>query len=360
MNIIEAIRDPNLFGHFLGDDLETWRSWDTALRTLFGLPVNSKRSRKLIRQCTGRDSRKLPKGGFETALFLTGRRSGKSRVTAVIGAYSAILAGLEKRLAKGEQGMVAICCPSKSQGRVVRGYIRGICETPLLQKEVIDEQKDGFTFRSGVRVEILPGDFRHVRGYTLLAAICDEVCHFGLSEESRVRSDTELIRALQPALATTQGRLIAISSPYARKGWAWNAYRRHYGQDKAPTLVWNCPSRTMNPTLPQRVVDAAMAEDLAAAKSEYMGEFRDDVGIFLPREVIEALVVSGREELLPSAGHKYRALSMCQVDGPMGQHLPSANAKVGKPSWRSVDFGAARRIRTRSSRTCARSCGDSD
>jgi hypothetical protein len=39
----------------------------------------------------------------------------------------------------------------------------------------------------------------------------------------------------------------------------------------------------MNPTLPQRVVDQAMADDMAAAKSEYMGEFRDDVGLFLPR-----------------------------------------------------------------------------
>ncbi len=65
----------------------------------------------------------------------------------------------------------------------------------------------------------------------------------------------------------------------------------------------------MNSLLPQRVVDAAMEEDMAAAKSEYMAEFRDDVGIFLPREVIENLVVEGRLELSPRSEHKYRAFA---------------------------------------------------
>ena len=75
---------------------------------LYGLPVKSKYSRNLIRHCTGRDPDKLPKDGFQTALFLTGRRSGKSRIAAVIGAYSAALAGLERNMAAGEKGMVCI------------------------------------------------------------------------------------------------------------------------------------------------------------------------------------------------------------------------------------------------------------
>jgi hypothetical protein len=36
-----------------------------------------------------------------------------------------------------------------------------------------------------------------------------------------------------------------------------------------------------------------MEEDVAAAKSEYLGEFRDDVGEYLPRSVIEDCDVSG-------------------------------------------------------------------
>jgi hypothetical protein len=61
----------------------------------------------------------------------------------------------------------------------------------------------------------------------------------------------------------------------------------------------------MNPTLPQSVVDEAMAEDPAAARAEYGGEFRDDVATFLPRDVIESLVVKGRQELAPLHTREY-------------------------------------------------------
>jgi hypothetical protein len=61
-----------------------------------------------------------------------------------------------------------------------------------------------------------------------------------------------------------------------------NQFKKYHGNDEGQALVWKCPSRTMNPTLSQKIIDDAMADDLAAAKSEYFGEFRDDVGIFLP------------------------------------------------------------------------------
>src|SRR5262249_22787831 len=148
---------------------------------------------------------------------------------------------------------------------------------PLLAGEVVHETRAGFELRSGTRIEILAGHFRTVRGYTLLAAIVEEVAFFGLDEESKVRSDTELIRAIQPGLATFGGRLIAITSPYAKKGWTYGQWQRHFGSDGARVLVWKCPSRVMNPTLPQSVVDEALAEDVQAARSEWLGEFREDV-----------------------------------------------------------------------------------
>ena len=156
----------------------------------------------------------LPAEGFSTALFLTGRRCGKSRAAAICGAFEAVLSGREARLAPGEKGLVVVVAPTVKQTRIVHGYMRAIFATPMLQAEVVEETKDmGFELRNGVRVEMLPGDYRNVRGYSLLAVLADEVAFLGHTEESKVRSDTELIRALTPALATTGGRLIAISSP---------------------------------------------------------------------------------------------------------------------------------------------------
>ena len=337
MNIVEAIRDPNLFYPFFGNDLGTWRPWLIALRVLYGLPIRTKFSKQLIRQCTGREPMRLPKGGFDTALFLTGRRSGKSRIAAAVGAYSAVLSDYHTKLAAGEKGVVPVICPTQTQGRIVRHYIRAAIESPILKGELVEDRKDGFEFRNGARVEVLSNDYRHARGFTLLAVIVDEVCFFGLSEESKVRSDTELVRALLPGLATTGGKMICIGSPYARRGWAWETYRKNFANNRGSILVWNAPSKTMNSTLPQKVIDRALRDDMAAAKSEYLGEFRDDVSLFLPREVIESLVIKDRIENLPKPKNQYFAFA--DVSG--GRHDASA-LSIAHREGRKVIIDAAK------------------
>lgn len=303
LSILDALRDPLLFGSFLGKELVSWRPWMTALRVLYGLPVPSERSQTLIRECMGRDPELLPADGFSTALLLVGRRGGKSRIAACIGAYEAALAGHESKLAAGERGVVACVSPSRAQSKVVLGYIRAIFQSPMLAGEVVRETADGFDLSNNISISVLAGDYRTIRGYTLIAAIVDEAALLGLGEDAKVKSDTELIQAIKPALATTRGKLIAITTPYAKKGWVFQTHAKHHGNDNSKTLVWNAPSRTMNETLDPQIVADAMTEDLAAAKSEYLAEFRDDVAAFTTREQIEALVVKERTELLPSSGH---------------------------------------------------------
>lgn len=304
MNIVQAIYDKNLFRPFLGN-VKSWQNWITSLKVIYGLPTSKAQvTRSLIKQCTGRDT---VDGGFSTALFLTGRRSGKSRIAACIAAYEAILSGSASRLSAGESGVVLVVSPTRSQSRIVKDYCRALFEVPLLAAEIASETQDGFELNNGVRITVLAGDWRSVRGFTLLACIIDEAAFFGYSDESKVKSDTELIRAIQPSLATTGGKLIAISSPYAMKGWCYQQHKRHFGNNAGSTLVWNCPSRTMNKTLPQSIIDNAMAEDPASARAEYLGQFRDDVATFLPRDVIEACVVKGRKELPPVRDRRYAA-----------------------------------------------------
>jgi hypothetical protein len=342
MNIIEAIKDDQLFRPFLADRddrLSTWFNWFAALRTIYGLRVNKER-RDLVRRCTGRDPERMPSEGFSTALFLTGRRSGKSRMAACIAAFEAVLAGHEGKLAPGEAGFVAICSPTKSQSRVCKGYLRSIFETPLLANEVSGETRQGFSLRNGTQIEILAGDFRTVRGFTLIAAVIDEIAFFGLEAESKIKSDTELVRAIKPSLATVGGKLIAITSPYAKRGWCYKQYQNNHGNDSGKTLVWNCASRTMNETLDQSIVDDALAEDLAAAKSEYYGEWRDDVSEFLSRTVIEGLVVKGRKALLPRTELRYSAF--CDVSGG---RRDDATLAIGHRRERTVIVDLLRRWR---------------
>jgi hypothetical protein len=92
----------------------------------------------------------------------------------------------------------------------------------------------------------------------------------------------------------------------------------------------------MNPTLPQSVVDEALAEDLAAAKAEYLGEFRDDISGFLPREVIVNCVVRGRVELLPDGKEQYFAF--CDVSGGRSDDAALSIAHKNKNLKTVIDF----------------------
>lgn len=314
MNIIEAIKDPKLFRHWLAPDgnLRSWGPWLAALRALYGIPGNSTTASRVTTKATGHNPTSTRQNGpYDVALFLTGRRSGKSRIAAIIAAYEAVLAGHQKKLAPGEVGVVPVLAPTMKQGRIVKGYLRAIFELPLLKGELASETTEGFTLRDGTRIEIMAGNYRSVRGYTLLAAIIDEAAFFQHDDTAKV-NDTELIRALRPSLATTQGKLIAITSPYARRGWCWYAYKTYHGSHARPAgaaLVWQAPSRTMNPTLPQKVIDDALREDFAAAKSEYLAEFRDDVAAFVDRTVVEAATDADTPERLPRHHTTYFAFA---------------------------------------------------
>lgn len=316
MNIIQAISDKNLFRKFLADKngkLGTWRNWNTALRLLYGLPIKSIYAKDVYRFTGRRLESFRPDGiGFNTALFLIGRRGGKSRIASIIGAYEATISGKESSLAAGETGLVSIISPSKKQGRIIKNYSRAIFDTtPMLENEVVPGgNKESFQLENGILFEILVGDWRAVRGYTLLACILDELCFFGLTEESKVKNDTELVNAVKPSLSTLNGKLIGVSTKYAKKGYAYRTWKKNFANEKSNILVFEADTITMNPTFPQGIIDAALVEDLASARSEYLNQWRDDIKIWLPREVIESVVKKGRQELLPRLlKHSYFAFA---------------------------------------------------
>lgn len=314
--IVEAAADPMLFRDFFGrkrDALESWSPWLSFFRCLYGLELDPAED-DLVREATGRDPRGLPRAGFKKALALVGRRGGKSRAAALIAAFEAAVADRTGRLAPGERGLVALCGPSKEQGGIALGYLRALFDGGLLAGEVEREDRGGFDLRNGTRIQVLAGDYRTVRGFSLLAAVVEEAAFFGAADDSKVRSDAELVRALEPGLATTGGRLIAITSPYARKGWTYSTHQRAWGNDNAVSLVWKAPSLVMNPRLDPGVVAQATAEDPAAARSEFGAEFRDDVETYITRETVLNCVVPGRRELLPRLDrHSYSAF--CDISG---------------------------------------------
>ena len=109
-------------------------------------------------------------------------------------------------------------------------------------------------------------------------------------------------------MATVPGALlITISSPYARRGALWEAYRRHYGKDGDPVLVWQAPTEAMNPRVDPQVIADAYEQDDVAATAEYGAQFRSDIESFVSREAVDAVVIPGRHELPPAGDVHYVA-----------------------------------------------------
>jgi hypothetical protein len=76
-----------------------------------------------------------------------------------------------------------------------------------------------------------------------------------------------------------------------------NDFKRYFGKDDAPVLVWQAATRVMNPTVPQEFIDAQFDRDPASASSEYDAKFRTDIESLVTREIVDAVTVSGRHEL---------------------------------------------------------------
>ncbi len=152
---------------------------------------------------------------------------------------------------------------------------------------------------------------------------------------------SEVLAALKPAMATLPGSLLmGISSPYARRGPLWDAYRRHHGKDSGSVLVWQAPTATMNPKIDPTIIAEAYEADPASAAAEYGAEFRTDVETFISREVVDAATPPGRHELPPISGTRYMAF----VD-PSGGSADSMTLAVAHRDGERVVVDAVREVR---------------
>jgi hypothetical protein len=295
-SIRRAMAHRGLFASALGDHA-SWRLWAAILAAAFGLGLTAE-ERELFDSVAG--GRQTPAHRVRQLWAVVGRGGGKSRMAALMACYLAACVDYSRQLAPGERGTVLCVAPTKAQADIVAGYCRGFLEaSPLLRDHVASITADEIVLTSGVTIAIVASSFRSIRGRTMLAVVCDELSFMRDSESGSLNPDIELIRAVTPSLIRAHGMLIAISSPYRKTGAMFAAHKAHFGQDSDDVLVIQGPSIAFNPTLDQAAIDAATAEDPAAAVAEWGGQFRTDITAFLSEEDIERAIDYGRPSHLP-------------------------------------------------------------
>jgi hypothetical protein len=235
--------------------------------------------------------------------LIVGRRGGKDSIASVLAAYVAALFDHGGRLRPGERALVLCLAVDRDQSKICLNYSRSyFTDIDLLQDMVVNETAGTFELNNRVDVTVATNSFRSVRGRAVLCAIMDEVA-FWRSDDS-ASPDIEVYNALKPGLASLPGSiLIGISSPYRRSGLLFKKFKDHYGKD-GDVLVIRAPTRLLNPTIPQSLIDEAMEEDPAAARAEWMAEFRADLEDFISHEAVMACVDVGVRERPPQIGRR--------------------------------------------------------
>jgi hypothetical protein len=363
VTIRDAMTDPALFGGQFGG--ESFAAWRALLAAFYGLPLTDA-ERSIIFTLTGRDN--VPESAFAELWLAIGRRGGKSQIAALIAVYEALFRDHRAKLAPGEVATVMCIAADRKQARSVMRYTSGLVNSnAMLRKSVIRESGETIEFDNRAVIEVATASHRTTRGYTLGAAILDEIAFWHVEGAN---PDKEIVTGLRPGLATLGGKMIALSSPYAKRGILWDTHKRHFAGEGARVLVAQAPSLTMNPTLPVHVVEDALREDPEAARAEYLAEFRGDISTFLDIELVERATRSKPLILPPRDGEEYTAFvdpngggadeftmaiahregELTIVDGVWGRH--------GSPATIAQEFAAIMRAyrisRTRGDRYAGR------
>jgi hypothetical protein len=283
--IIEAMNSPEFFKPIFGD-LSTWTTWQIFLKSCYGLPMTSDEM-IIFKNCTGRENPNLE--GYKEIYSVCGRRGGKSRISALIATYEAVLGSWDERLSKGERGWIFVIATDKSQAKIVLSYIKAMLE--YFQGIVARITEETIELRNQISICVKTCTFRASRGFSTVCVICDEVAFW--RDENSANPAEEVINSILPGLVEN-GKLLGISTPYSKFGFLYQAYRDFFGKPDPDILIWKAPTLLMNPTYSVETINRLVRKDKVVFGAEYNAEFRDDVTNFLPEELIrQAMVHNG-------------------------------------------------------------------
>jgi hypothetical protein len=198
------------------------------------------------------------------ALLNCSRQSGKTEAAITLVEHTALY----------EPGSLSlIVSPSQRQsGEVFRRLMllhSSLADVPHL----VAESALRAVYANGSRVIALPGSERTVRGYAGARLIV-------LDEAARI--DDELMAALRPMMATVDGSLIMLSTPFGRRGEFFRAWSQGEGWTRVRVPASECPRLS-----PEFLAEERRELGAMRFAEEYCLEFLEADESVFPTHIIE-------------------------------------------------------------------------
>jgi hypothetical protein len=181
-------------------------------------------------------------------LLLCSRQAGKSTATAALAIQVALLEA---------PALVLLVSPTQRQsGELFRDKVMRLYDALKRPVAVQQESALQLTLANGSRVVSLPGDEETIRGYSGVALLV-------IDEAARVAD--ALYCALRPMLAGSGGRMVALSTPFGKRGWFFEEWEGKGDWARVRVTAEECP----------RISPAFLAEEQRALGPRW---FRQEYG----------------------------------------------------------------------------------
>ncbi len=198
-------------------------------------------------------------------MMLACRQGGKSHVAGALALHTALVRPLSP---------ILLLSPTQRQSaelfRCVRSLLRGIGRPiPIVKESALQLE-----LANGSRIMALPGKEANVRCYSSVSMLI-------IDEAARVAD--ALYYAVRPMLAVSRGRLVALSTPFGKRGWFHDAWHSEEPWERVRITADQCPRIT-----PQFLEEERRALGERWFRQEFCCEFTSTIDAVFAYEDIQA------------------------------------------------------------------------
>jgi hypothetical protein len=200
-------------------------------------------------------------------LLLCARQSGKSSVAAALALQAALLR---------PNAPVLLLSPSIRQSGELFRKVQDLFQALGRPAGVVADNAQRLELANGSRILCLPGTEETVRCFSGVSLLV-------IDEAARVPDS--LYYAVRPMLAVSQGRLVALSTPFGKRGWFHDEWHGQGPWERVKIVADQCP----------RITAEFLAEERRALgerwyRQEYLCSFEDTVdAVFAYEDILAAL-----------------------------------------------------------------------
>lgn len=159
-------------------------------------------------------------------LLLCSRQSGKSTVCAAMALHKAVF---------DDGSLVLIISNVFRQAEETFRKVKAGLNFAHNVCGIVHETQTMLELSNGSRIVSLPGKQESIRSFSAVALLI-------IDEASQVSDD--LYRSVRPMLAVSQGRLVALTTPFGKRGWFYNSWSNGKDWYRVKITAEDCPRIT--------------------------------------------------------------------------------------------------------------------